>query len=129
MALLVLSWPVSLFADSLFEGRFCGPLASSGRLVSVSTNINQTSNGEWVGDYEFIEFNKIVHGTLSHGRLLDGDTMLLSWADRFGVGRLAITFLDKGNAFSGLWGIKDEKPIYLWNGRRCGFDLDSNSTS
>lgn len=104
-------------------GKYCGELQSSGLMSEVETSFAfNAGSGTVTGYYVFAEQGRPVEGMLAEAGD-DGDrndlTRLFIWRDKYGYGKLAVTFTPDFSEFSGQWsaGSPDGAP---WNGRRCG---------
>lgn len=104
-------------------GLFCGKLLSSGILTPVETRFEMNASSSTVtGRYVFDETGQKVEGLLVEAGD-DGDgnnlTRLFVWRDKYGYGKLAVTFAPNFSEFEGKW--SDGGPMIApWNGKRCG---------
>ncbi len=99
--------------------RYCGKLMALGDLLPVETRIGAGADGRLSGDYEFRFAGSLSQGTLHEPKKAEGHTRTLHWEDRFGRGRLRITFDASGNSFEGKWGTGPEEPHDIWFGKPC----------
>jgi hypothetical protein len=106
------------------SGKYCGELRSSGVMSEVETSFGMNgASGTMTGSYLFAEQGQPVEGMLAEAGD-DGDrndlTRVFIWRDKYGYGRLAVTFTPDFSEFAGHWsaGGPEAAP---WNGRRCGF--------
>lgn len=104
------------------SGRYCGKVLSSGVMSNVETSFEMNaSNGAVVGSYVFAEQTQPVDGVLAEAD--DGDSNELTrtfiWRDKYGYGKLNVTFTPNFSEFEGKW--SDGGLNFLpWNGTRCG---------
>lgn len=99
-------------------GRYCGKLLSGGALVEVVTILAPGKDGRLTGVYSFREDDALVEGRLEEERV-SGLTRTLVWTDKYGSGRLLITFTSSYDAFRGAWGMANDPPTAPWEGARC----------
>jgi hypothetical protein len=99
-------------------GRYCGKLFSGGALVEVVTILAPGKDGRLEGVYSFREGDAMVDGKLQEERV-NGLTRTLVWTDKYGSGRLLITFTGSYDAFRGAWGVDNDLPSAQWDGARC----------
>lgn len=99
-------------------GRYCGKLFSGGALVEVITILAPGKDGRLEGVYSFREADAMVDGKLQEERV-NGLTRTLVWTDKYGSGRLLITFTSSYDAFRGAWGVDNDLPSSQWDGVRC----------
>ena len=99
-------------------GRYCGKLLSGGALVEVVTILAPGKDGRLEGVYSFREAGAMVDGKLREERV-NGLTRTLVWTDKYGSGRLLITFTSSYDAFRGAWGFDNYMPSRQWDGARC----------
>jgi hypothetical protein len=101
------------------DGTYCGSLYAGEQLVDAVTKLETASNGEIRGTYEFMEGGLTISGgllaiTIGADRKAD-----FRWIDKYGVGRLVVTFAEDASSFSGLWGSGEDEPQHPWFGQRC----------
>lgn len=99
--------------------RYCGKLMALGDLLDVETRIGTGADGKLSGNYEFRFAGSLNQGSLQEPKKAEGRTRTLRWEDRFGSGRLRITFDASGNGFEGRWGTGPEEPHDIWFGKPC----------
>ena len=103
-------------------GKYCGELLSGGMMTEVETRFVQNiRSGAITGDYVFSERGQAVDGILAEAGD-DGDTSDLTrtfiWRDKYGYGKLVVTFAPDFSEFEGKW--SDGGPTLApWNGKRC----------
>lgn len=114
---------VSTAHARLPAGRYCGQLLSSGVMSDVETSFKHKASpsGAITGTYVFSDQGQPAEGMLVEAGD-DGDgndlTRTFIWRDKYGYGRLAVTFTPDFTEFSGKW--SDVGPVLApWNGRRC----------
>lgn len=103
-------------------GTYCGGLLSSGVMSSVETRfVENMKSGAITGRYVFSEQGQPVEGVLADAGD-DGDssdlTRIFIWRDKYGYGKLVVTFAPDFSEFQGKW--SDGGPAKApWNGKRC----------
>ena len=103
-------------------GKYCGELLSTGVMSEVETHfVRSVSSGTITGAYVFDDQGQPVEGLLAEAGD-DGDgsdlTRLFVWRDKYGHGKLVLTFTPDFSAFQGKWG--DAVTVVApWNGKRC----------
>lgn len=103
-------------------GKYCGALLSSGVMTQVETRFVQNiKSGTISGSYVFSERGEPVAGMLADAGD-DGDasdlTRIFIWRDKYGYGKLVVTFAADFSGFEGKW--SDGGPVTApWNGKRC----------
>ncbi|MDO9417614.1 hypothetical protein [Pararhizobium sp.] len=102
------------------KGRYCGDLVSGGSSVKVETEFSIAPDGHLAGRYTFADGEGETSGWLIEADASEGLLKRLRWADKYGAGRLVISFSADYSSFSGLWAAKEAQPSEAWNGRRCG---------
>lgn len=103
-------------------GKYCGDLLSSGVMSQVETRfIRNVSSGTITGAYIFDDRGQPVEGMLAEAGD-DGDgndlTRLFIWRDKYGYGKLVLTFTPDFSEFQGKWG-DTGTALSPWNGKRC----------
>jgi hypothetical protein len=103
-------------------GKYCGELLSSGVASEVETRfVRNVSNGTITGSYVFDDLGQPAEGMLAEAGD-DGDgndlTRLFIWRDKYGYGRLVLTFTPDFSEFQGKWG-DTASASAPWNGKRC----------
>ena len=103
-------------------GKYCGGLLSAGVMSEVETRfVRNVSNGTIIGSYIFDDRGQPVEGKLAEAGD-DGDgndlTRLFIWRDKYGYGKLALTFTPDFSEFQGKWG-DSGSVLAPWNGKRC----------
>ena len=103
-------------------GKYCGGLLSSGIMSEVETRfVRNVSNGTITGSYVFDDRGQPVEGMLAEASD-DGDgndlTRLFIWRDKYGYGKLVVTFTPDFSEFQGKWG-DTGSALAPWNGKRC----------
>jgi len=101
------------------DGRYCGTLASSGQIVDADTKLKLDPDGRISGTYQFRDGDSVTNGNLQEEEKGPGLTKMLRWTDKYGKGRLVITFDSTFHSFYGHWGTNDAVPNQLWTGDRC----------
>ena len=122
VAMLFAAWATTTPALALSspDGRYCGLLLSGGFMVPATTQLATGKNGKVTGTYEFTQRGRTESGSLTEiaagARKM---TRILRWRDRFGSGRLVVTFTPDFTSFEGRWGPENAKPKAHWSGRLC----------
>jgi hypothetical protein len=103
-------------------GKYCGGLLSSGVMSEVETRfVRNVSSGTITGSYIFDDQGQPVEGMLAEASD-DGDgsdlTRLFIWKDKYGYGKLVVTFTPDFSEFHGMWG-DTGTALSPWNGKRC----------
>jgi len=103
-------------------GKYCGELLSAGIMAEVETRfVRNVSSGTITGAYVFDDQGQPVEGKLAEAGD-DGDgndlTRLFIWRDKYGNGKLVLTFTPDFSAFQGQWG-DAVTAVAPWNGKRC----------
>jgi hypothetical protein len=103
-------------------GKYCGGLLSSGVMSEVETRfVRNVSNGTITGSYIFDDRGQPTEGMLAEASD-DGDgndlTRLFIWRDKYGYGKLVVTFTPDFSEFRGKWG-DSGSALAPWNGKRC----------
>lgn len=119
LALLV-AWPGLAVAGPIAgpQGRYCGKLFSAGEVVAAETTFDSTG-GKITGRYEFRDGNTVTDGWLVEAGGESARKRLFIWHDRYGLGRLQVTFSSDFASFDGYWGADAPKPGNVWTGGRC----------
>lgn len=117
------AWSGTAIAGAyLPTGTFCGRLLSTGVMTQVETSFSPDGrDGGIVGSYAFAERGRAVTGMLMDAGE-DGDrnglTRAFIWRDKYGYGKLSVTFKPDFSEFQGQW--SDGGPTsFPWNGKRC----------
>jgi hypothetical protein len=118
----LLAAPASLAHARDPIGKYCGALLSSGVMSNVETSfVRNVGNGAITGSYVFDDGGQPTEGMLAEASD-DGDgndlTRLFIWRDKYGYGRLVVTFSPDFSEFQGKWG-DSGSALAPWNGRRC----------
>jgi hypothetical protein len=103
-------------------GKYCGGLLSAGIMSEVETRfVRNVNNGTITGSYVFDDRGVPVEGQLAESGD-DGDgndlTRLFIWRDKYGYGKLVVTFTPDFSEFQGKWG-DTASALAPWNGKRC----------
>lgn len=103
-------------------GKYCGELLSAGIMSEVETRfVRNVASGTITGAYVFDDRGEPVEGMLAEAGD-DGDgndlTRLFIWRDKYGYGKLVVTFTPDFSEFRGMWG-ETGSALAPWNGRRC----------
>jgi len=106
-------------ASSMPAGRYCGKLFSSGEIVAAESTFEFGQGGRITGYYEFRDGDVVTDGWLEEASAETGRTHLLTWHDRYGQGRLTVTFDRDFESFNGYWGADASVPNHVWMGARC----------
>jgi S1-C subfamily serine protease len=96
------------------------------------TTFYSDENGAIQGNYVYYENNKETTGRLYDFVPSRTGKIRFSWQDKYGTGKLEISFSDEFQQFSGIWGIgQNLTRTYYWNGRLVagtgGSDQDGSS--
>lgn len=105
--------------EATLAGQYCGRLWSSGALVQVETDIKVESDGRLSGTYRFADYGGMTPGTLAEAAPVTGLVHTLDWQDKYGSGKLSITFKPDYSGFSGTWQDQTGTPNEVWDGVRC----------
>lgn len=115
-----LATSVPVHAASAPSGRYCGLILSGGFLEPSVTDLVTDRDGKVSGSYEFRNSGKLESGKLSEIATGVGErTRVLTWSDKFGSGRLVVTFNPEFSHFEGKWGSRNAEPNAHWSGRLC----------
>ena len=124
-ALLVVfaAWTATAMAGAyLPTGKFCGRLLSTGIMTEVETSFDPDGrDGKIIGSYAFVEQGRMVSGMLMDaGEDSDrnGLTRAFIWRDKYGYGKLSVTFTPDFSEFQGQWN-DGGSTSFPWNGKRC----------
>jgi hypothetical protein len=103
-------------------GKYCGGLLSGGSMSSVETRfVQNTKSGTITGSYVFSDRGQPTEGILADAGD-DGDssdlTRIFIWRDKYGYGKLVVTFAPDFSEFTGKWS-DGGQPLAPWNGKRC----------
>ena len=99
-------------------GKYEGTLVSAGQKYKVETVFTSDPNGAIQGQYTFHERGKEVTGRLYDFQPENDGSIYFSWQDRYGTGKLKVTFLKSLQEFHGSWGTGNSvNPNNLWNGK------------
>jgi hypothetical protein len=112
--------PAFAATDAGPAGDYCGKLTSSGRLVDAETRLEIGRDGRMSGVYRFRDGDTETGGKLQESKRGPGLTKMLRWTDKYGDGRLVITFDPTFGSFEGHWGPGDAMPDLTWTGALCG---------
>ncbi len=105
--------------EAIAAGQYCGRLWSNGALVQANTTFKTESDGRLTGTYEFSDYGGMTAGTLNEAAPVKGLDHTLDWQDKYGAGKLFITFKPDYSSFTGKWQDQSETPNELWDGVRC----------
>lgn len=100
-------------------GQYCGRLWSNGALVQTNTEFKTESDGRLTGTYEFADVGTMTSGTLNEPAPVTGLDHTLDWQDKYGSGKLTLTFKPDYSGFTGKWRDQSGSPNELWDGVRC----------
>lgn len=106
-------------ADVGPAGCYCGKLRSAGRIVDAETTFQTGTDRRLSGTYQFRDGEGATDGRLREEAKEPGLTRRLRWTDKYGHGRLVITFDPAFVGFDGHWGMLDAVPDQVWTGGRC----------
>ena len=103
-------------------GKYCGELFSAGSMSKVETHfVRNAGSGVITGSYVFDDRGEAVEGMLAEAGD-DGDgndlTRLFIWRDKYGYGRLVLTFSPDFSEFQGKWG-DGASALAPWDGKHC----------
>jgi hypothetical protein len=101
------------------DGTYCGSVYAGEQLVDAVTKFETTADGKIRGTYKFMEKGLPISGGLIAITLGEDRTADFRWIDKYGIGRLVVTFAEDLGSFTGLWGTGEGEPQYQWFGRRC----------
>ncbi|PKL25273.1 MAG: hypothetical protein CVV46_16415 [Spirochaetae bacterium HGW-Spirochaetae-2] len=96
---------------------YMGTLQSGFSYSPVITKF-RVEKGEIVGSYSFKDRDVITDGTIKDCQVESPWSMVCTWQDKYGTGGLRVLFDSNGGAFSGFWGLENDKTMIHWNGRQ-----------
>lgn len=99
-------------------GVYDGLLFSGGAEERVTTRLLSQPDGRVVGVYFYTVRDSNDTGSLTDCRADGFGELSCIWTDKFGSGPLRLKFNDDLDEFDGVWGSKQVKPGYFWNGKR-----------
>lgn len=100
-------------------GTYHGSIWSGGAHLPAVTTFRRDSVGRIVGQYAFEEPSGVrERGRLDQCAVLRALVLTCRWHDRYGIGRLDITFTEDFLGFSGRWAAGRGAPNWPWTGRR-----------
>jgi hypothetical protein len=105
--------------EARVDGTYCGSLYAGERLVDAVTKLESGANGEIRGTYKFMEQGRTISGGLLAITIGEDGKAEFRWIDKYGIGRLIVTFDFEHRAFTGLWSAGESEPEYPWFGQRC----------
>lgn len=105
--------------EATAAGQYCGRLWSNGALVQTNTEFKTESDGRLTGTYQFADVGTMTAGTLDEPAPVAGLEHTLDWQDKYGSGKLTITFKPDYSGFTGKWRDQSGAPNELWDGVRC----------
>lgn len=105
--------------EATAAGQYCGRLWSNGALVQTNTEFKTESDGRLTGTYQFADVGTMTAGTLDEPAPVTGLEHTLDWQDKYGSGKLSITFKPDYSGFTGTWQDRTRTPNELWDGVRC----------
>lgn len=99
-------------------GKYESEVESGDRLITATTTFVVNDQGALIGSYELIERDDFIPGTLNQCRGLKVGIVQCIWSDRYGTGKLTVTFSEDFSRFDGYWTPEGEPENYLWRGYR-----------
>ncbi|RFZ87001.1 hypothetical protein D0Y60_13490 [Shinella sp. WSJ-2] len=105
--------------EATAAGQYCGRLWSNGALVQTNTEFKTESDGRLTGTYQFADVGTMTAGTLDEPAPVTGLEHTLDWQDKYGSGKLTLTFKPDYSGFTGKWRDQSGAPNELWDGVRC----------
>lgn len=105
--------------ETTVTGQYCGRLWSNGALVQAITEFKREADGRLTGTYRFADVGAMTSGTLNEATPVSGLDHTLAWQDRYGSGKLMLTFKPDYSGFTGKWQDQTGSPNELWDGVRC----------
>jgi hypothetical protein len=100
------------------SGNYKGIIFSSGIECPGITKIYKDVNGDFKGDYEFIEKKSKVSGTLYDFQIISYLQLKCKWRDMYGIGDLKLSFNDGVTKFNGSWNNGGKGKGLPWNGTK-----------
>ena len=97
-------------------GTYKGVIFSSGVNCPGMTTISKNTNGDLIGEYDFIEKGTKVSGTLYDFQIFAPLKLKCKWRDIYGTGDLVMLFNEDITEFNGYWNLKGKNTKYPWNG-------------
>ncbi len=98
-------------------GDYYGKIYSSGEDQEAKTAL--TLDGNRIGgDYYFVEEAQKARGTLSKCQRSHRQ-LVCQWKDKYGQGKLEMTFNQSFNQFTGEWTTAGDDNRYHWSGKRA----------
>jgi hypothetical protein len=110
---------VAAAPEARIDGTYCGSVYAGEQLVDAVTKLETAENGQIRGSYKFMEKGRPISGGLIAITIKQDRTADFRWIDKYGIGRLVVTFAEDWKSFIGLWGPGEGDPQYQWFGRRC----------
>jgi hypothetical protein len=125
---LLLAFPTALTAADGPNGRYCGALQFRTEMVETETTFFPAAGKPISGTYLFRDITVMEPGTLRESAVGTGLDRTFIWHDKYGEGRLALTFSPDYESFTGKWGSMSEVR-FPWHGSRCRDSQISNAGS
>lgn len=82
------------------------------------TKIYKDANGNFKGDYEFIDKEAKIAGTLYDFQVISPLQLKCRWRDKYGTGDLSMSFNNSVTKFNGSWNADGKEKKYPWNGTK-----------
>lgn len=123
LALWLVASPAALAEDDWLAsvpGSYHGSIWSAGRHMPAVTTFRRDPMGRILGQYAFDEPSGVrERGRLDHCAALRALVLTCLWHDRYGTGRLDLTFTEDFLGFAGRWSAGERAaPVWPWTGRR-----------
>lgn len=85
--------------------------------IPIRTEFSVNDKGLGAGQYVMTEENGVqVYGTLDEFKQEGPYTLLVSWHDKYGNGKLRMLFSQKLHLFKGFWGHHADDTLMRWDG-------------
>ncbi len=104
-------------------GTYSGEVTGPDYTDPVITELILTVKGDIVGSYAITELAgtedaALLLGVLTNCHPATEPVLTCTWSDRYGSGKLVLTFDRRLNRFEGMWSAADEIGQYDWTGQR-----------
>ena len=116
-----------LYPLKSLPGLYEGKISSGGLDWRSITRFQVIENGKILGTYTFKDNQGRIDGTLDDCQTEGPYTLLCTWKDKYGVGKLRMLFSEEARWFRGFWGRGANDTLMLWEGIKTEKEPDFTS--
>jgi hypothetical protein len=99
-------------------GNYTGKVFSGIGLIPVETRFSTDKQGKLTASYTMLEESGAQEGYLDHFVQEGPYTLLATWHDKYGEGKLRMLFTTKLYKFEGFWGLNAQGTLMSWDGSK-----------